>query len=115
MRPLRAHTQAGIDPPFTAPSAAGAVASEEADTGEGIAETGRLFLRNLAYSATEADLSVLLQPFGDLQEVHLVVDRCAPAAPTCPLPAPSRLPSTGGVVVLEHRSALCMCAGNMHS
>ena len=42
-----------------------------------IAETGRLFLRNLSYAATEADLEQLLSPYGDLSEVHLVVDKCA--------------------------------------
>ncbi|GIM08321.1 hypothetical protein Vretimale_12361 [Volvox reticuliferus] len=42
---------------------------------EGIMETGRLFVRNLAYTATETDLSGLFGSFGDLQEVHLVMDR----------------------------------------
>ncbi|GLC70759.1 hypothetical protein PLESTF_001030300 [Pleodorina starrii] len=42
---------------------------------EGILETGRLFVRNLAYTAREADLSDLFGAFGDLQEVHLVMDR----------------------------------------
>ena len=39
------------------------------------AETGRLFLRNLHFSATEAEISDLFAPYGDLQEVHLVMDR----------------------------------------
>ncbi|GLI68102.1 hypothetical protein VaNZ11_012428 [Volvox africanus] len=42
---------------------------------EGILETGRLFVRNLAYTATETDLSDLFGTFGNLQEVHLVMDR----------------------------------------
>ncbi|GIL52539.1 hypothetical protein Vafri_8379 [Volvox africanus] len=46
---------------------------EEAE--EGILETGRLFVRNLAYTATETDLSDFFGAFGDLQEVHLVMDR----------------------------------------
>jgi multiple RNA-binding domain-containing protein 1 len=40
-----------------------------------IAETGRLFLRNLSYSATEAELRKLFSPFGELSDVHLVLDR----------------------------------------
>ena len=50
--------------------------TEASDAGEAIAETGRLFLRNLAYSATEGDLTALLVPYGELREVHLVLDRC---------------------------------------
>ena len=42
-----------------------------------ISETGRLFLRNLPYQATEADLTALFQDYGELSEVHLVVDRSA--------------------------------------
>ena len=49
--------------------------TEASDAGEAIAETGRLFLRNLAYSATEAELTSLLAPYGELREVHLVLDR----------------------------------------
>ena len=37
--------------------------------------TGRLFLRNLPYTTTEAELSDVFAEFGDLQEVHLVLDR----------------------------------------
>lgn len=41
-----------------------------------IMETGRLFVRNLAYSATEEDLSELFSKFGELEGgVHLVVDK----------------------------------------
>ncbi|XP_064986006.1 multiple RNA-binding domain-containing protein 1-like [Musa acuminata AAA Group] len=38
-------------------------------------ETGRLFVRNLPYTATEDDLAELFSQFGDLSEVHLVVDK----------------------------------------
>ncbi len=44
------------------------------DTGS-IAETGRLFLRNLPYQATEADLAGLFEEYGELSEVHLILDR----------------------------------------
>ena len=49
-----------------------------------ISETGRLFLRNLPYSATEADLASLFEAYGDLSEVHLVLDRCAAASTFLP-------------------------------
>ncbi|KAK9152588.1 hypothetical protein Sjap_000068 [Stephania japonica] len=45
--------------------------SEEAQ----ILETGRLFVRNLLYSATEDDLAELFNKYGDVSQVHLVVDR----------------------------------------
>ena len=41
-----------------------------------IEETARLFVRNLPYSATEADLAAAFEQHGELSEVHLVVDRC---------------------------------------
>lgn len=37
--------------------------------------TGRLFLRNLPFTTMEAELSDAFTDFGDLQEVHLVLDR----------------------------------------
>lgn len=40
-----------------------------------IAENGRLFVRNLSYSCTEADLRALFEPFGPLVEVHLPISR----------------------------------------
>ncbi len=49
--------------------------TEASSAGEAIAETGRLFLRNLPYSASEADLTAVLAPYGELREVHLVLDR----------------------------------------
>ncbi|KAK6338942.1 Multiple RNA-binding domain-containing protein 1 [Orbilia brochopaga] len=42
---------------------------------EKIAETGRLFVRNLTYSVTEEELEELFGQFGDLDEVHLPVDQ----------------------------------------
>lgn len=50
---------------------------QASETGAAIADTGRLFLRNLSYAATETDLTELLQPYGDVTEVHLVLDKCA--------------------------------------
>jgi hypothetical protein len=43
-----------------------------------ILETGRLFVRNLAYDTAEADLSEAFGAHGALEEVHLVLDRWAP-------------------------------------
>lgn len=40
-----------------------------------IEDTGRLFLRNLPYGATESDLRELLEPFGELSDIHLVLDK----------------------------------------
>ncbi|KAK9825631.1 hypothetical protein WJX81_001303 [Elliptochloris bilobata] len=40
-----------------------------------IEETGRLFVRNLPYAATEADLVEAFGEHGELEEVHLVVDK----------------------------------------
>ena len=42
-----------------------------------IEDTGRLFVRNLAYGTTEEDLTEAFGEFGELAEVHLVVDKCA--------------------------------------
>lgn len=52
------------------------VANGAAEGGEpAIEETGRLFVRNLPYTATEADLAEAFGEHGELQEVHLVLDR----------------------------------------
>ncbi len=42
---------------------------------DAILDTGRLFVRNLAYGATESDLTELFGRHGDLAEVHLVLDK----------------------------------------
>ena len=46
-----------------------------ADEEEDVGSTGRLFLRNLPFTSTEAELSDAFLEYGDLQEVHLVLDR----------------------------------------
>ncbi|KAK6916042.1 RNA recognition motif domain [Dillenia turbinata] len=38
-------------------------------------ETGRLFVRNLPYTATEDELEQLFGKFGDISQVHIVVDK----------------------------------------
>lgn len=48
----------------------GTTAEEEVDA----AETGRLFVRNLAYTVSEEDLERLFEKFGTLAEVHIVTD-----------------------------------------
>ncbi len=40
-----------------------------------IEETARLFIRNLPYGATEADLAEAFREHGSISEVHLVLDR----------------------------------------
>ena len=41
--------------------------------------TGRLFIRNLAYTATEEELQELCAPFGDVVSVHIPTDRATGA------------------------------------
>lgn len=50
---------------------------QEVEAGEEarICDTGRLFVRNLAYTTTEAELSDLFGRYGNLEEVHVVLDR----------------------------------------
>lgn len=45
------------------------------DEKEQVLKTGRLFIRNLPYSATEEELTELFSKFGDLSEVHLVLNK----------------------------------------
>ncbi|KAI3864185.1 hypothetical protein MKX03_015625 [Papaver bracteatum] len=45
------------------------------DSKKQILETRRLFVRNLPYTASEEDLAEVFGKFGDISEVHLVVDR----------------------------------------
>eukprot|EP00887_Chlorella_sp_A99_P005214 scaffold1.g5214.t1 len=53
----------------------GAPAAVEAGDDASVGETGRLFVRNLPYGATEADLRALFEAHGEVAEVHLVLDR----------------------------------------
>ena len=46
-----------------------------------IEETARLFIRNLPYGATEADLAEAFREHGEVSEVHLVLDRSFTAIP----------------------------------
>eukprot|EP00095_Tigriopus_kingsejongensis_P007108 maker-scaffold130_size324016-snap-gene-2.23 protein:Tk07108 transcript:maker-scaffold130_size324016-snap-gene-2.23-mRNA-1 annotation:"rna-binding protein 19" len=65
-----------VGPPADGPQAAAWAAQAEGLVGEEtVAESGRLFLRNLSYGVTEADLETLFQPFGALAEVNLPLDR----------------------------------------
>lgn len=40
-----------------------------------IQQTARLFLRNLPYSANEDDIRSFLEPHGELEDVHIIVDK----------------------------------------
>ncbi|TRY62746.1 hypothetical protein TCAL_03592 [Tigriopus californicus] len=42
---------------------------------ETLAESGRLFLRNLSYGIVEEDLETLFKPYGPLAEVNMPIDR----------------------------------------
>lgn len=50
--------------------------SEREATEAAILDSSRLFVRNLSYGASEAELAELFGRVGDLEEVHLVLDRC---------------------------------------
>ena len=47
-----------------------------------IEETARLFVRNLPYSTTEADLAEAFREHGEVSEAHLVLDRWPQALKT---------------------------------
>ena len=42
---------------------------------ETVAESGRIFIRNLAYTVVEEELEALFTPFGPLAEFHLPIDK----------------------------------------
>ncbi|XP_056384740.1 probable RNA-binding protein 19 isoform X2 [Hyla sarda] len=42
---------------------------------EDLADSGRLFVRNLPYSCTEADLEALFSKYGPLSEIHFPIDK----------------------------------------
>lgn len=48
--------------------------TQEEQNMQKVLETGRLFLRNINYSTTEADFTELFSPFGALKEVHIALD-----------------------------------------
>ncbi|XP_035700850.1 probable RNA-binding protein 19 isoform X2 [Folsomia candida] len=50
-------------------------AAELERSAEGVEESGRIFVRNLAYTVNEADLKMEFEKFGPVTEVHLPVDR----------------------------------------
>ncbi|XVE88498.1 hypothetical protein DITRI_Ditri19aG0074000 [Diplodiscus trichospermus] len=43
--------------------------------GDEVLESGRLFVRNLPYTATEDELTEFFSKFGDVSQVHLVIDK----------------------------------------
>jgi multiple RNA-binding domain-containing protein 1 len=57
------------------PSAAAAAAAARDRLQEDAADSGRLFVRNLPFSATEEDLKALFTPHGEVVEVHVPVDK----------------------------------------
>ncbi|KAG7664163.1 MRD1 [[Candida] subhashii] len=48
--------------------------SPEEQTIEKLQETGRLFIRNILYEATEDDFRNLFEKYGPLEEVHIAID-----------------------------------------
>ncbi|CAG7887072.1 unnamed protein product [Brassica rapa] len=53
----------------------GKMAQDSKADSDDVLQTGRLFVRNLPYTATEEDLMEHFSPFGEISEVHLVLDR----------------------------------------
>ncbi|KAK8664519.1 hypothetical protein V6N13_084305 [Hibiscus sabdariffa] len=45
------------------------------DDRDEVLESGRLFVRNLPYTATEDELTELFDKFGDVSQVHVVIDK----------------------------------------
>ncbi|KIJ13743.1 hypothetical protein PAXINDRAFT_170284, partial [Paxillus involutus ATCC 200175] len=50
-------------------------AQEKDPAKETIQQTSRIFLRNLAFSCTDVELLELFQPFGEIAQVHVPLDR----------------------------------------
>ena len=50
-------------------------AKEEGERVESIGESGRLFVRNLAYTTSEEDLTQLFERYGQLTEINLLIDK----------------------------------------
>ncbi|KAI9475032.1 Multiple RNA-binding domain-containing protein 1 [Coemansia sp. RSA 989] len=61
--------------PVTAAKPASDPTAAIGDTIAQIQETGRLFVRNLSYMATEDDLRQTFEPFGPLSEVHMPISK----------------------------------------
>jgi multiple RNA-binding domain-containing protein 1 len=53
----------------------GKVAQESKAVSDDVLDTGRLFVRNLPYTATEEELMEHFSTFGKISEVHLVLDK----------------------------------------
>ncbi|KAL4616315.1 hypothetical protein ACB092_07G190200 [Castanea dentata] len=53
----------------------GYLASSLKDEKEVVLETGRLFVRNLPYTANEEELEEHFSKFGDVSQVHIVIDK----------------------------------------
>ncbi|KAF7352281.1 Multiple RNA-binding domain-containing protein 1 [Mycena venus] len=61
-------------PPSAVPAAITSAEPPKDPTKETILQTSRLFVRNLAFSCTEADLLEFFSPFGEISQVHIPLD-----------------------------------------
>lgn len=59
---------------LTSPDAPPPVKEPKDNTKETILQTSRLFVRNLAYSCTDEELSDLFKPFGEISQIHTPLD-----------------------------------------
>lgn len=73
-QPAKQEAAAKTEKPAHPSQLASASAVSVRDEADAIAETGRLFLRNLAYTTTVNDITALFSPYGTLSEVTLPLD-----------------------------------------
>lgn len=59
------------------PAETSAQASQQDEAKSIILQTGRLFLRNLAFTCTDEELLQLFQPYGEVSQVHIPLDPVA--------------------------------------
>ena len=65
---------AGLRAEYEREQAAAEAASAQQSASDEALDSGRLFLRNLSYTVTEADLRTLFSPYGSVAEVHVPLD-----------------------------------------
>ncbi|CAI9572605.1 unnamed protein product [Staurois parvus] len=51
------------------------IKKNDSELQEDLSESGRLFVRNLPYSCTEADLEALFSKYGQISEIHFPIDK----------------------------------------
>ncbi|TPX32212.1 hypothetical protein SmJEL517_g04621 [Synchytrium microbalum] len=70
-----AKTTAPSTTPITPPASESPPPPLPADIISIISDTGRLFIKNLAFACTQSDLEALFSPFGPVSEIHLSINK----------------------------------------